>query len=233
VAAAAGRTRFPTDLATRADPFRTRLLASLDRSDPFAPYRPAELAFFDGRFAARPFLTLLHVVPGGLFLALAPLQFSSRIRNRHIGFHRWSGRILVLAGVASTAPAFYFGLLMPYGGTVEAVAIALFGGLFVAALGRAFVAIRRKQVDLHREWMIRAFALAIAISTVRVVAAAMDMAFTPAGLAPRALFAISVWTGWSVTLAAAELWIQRTRPRALGLRRTPAAPRSTGALPAR
>ena len=30
---------------------------------------------FDSRFAARPALTLLHVVPGALFLTLAPLQF--------------------------------------------------------------------------------------------------------------------------------------------------------------
>jgi hypothetical protein len=102
---------------------------------------------------------------------------------------------------------------MPYGGLGEATAIAFFGGLFVVAVGRAFVAIRKHQVARHREWMIRAFAIAIGISTVRVVGAVFDFALTPTGLRPPALFALSLWTGWGVTLGAGELWIRYTRPR--------------------
>jgi uncharacterized membrane protein len=233
VAAAAGRSAFPADLTTRLDPFRTRLLASLGRTDPLAHERPEELARFDRPFAAHPRLTLLHVVPGGLFLALAPLQFSARMRSRHLRIHRWAGRALLLAGAASAAPAFYFGLLMPFGGPVEAAAIALFGALFVASLARAFVAVRRGQVDLHREWMIRAFAVAVAISTIRVIGAALDLALVTAGVPPRVGFVIALWAGWIVTVGAAEVWIRRTRPAALALTRTSAAPRSTGALPAR
>lgn len=233
VAAAAGRSLFSADLTTRLDPVRTSLLAWLGRTDPLAHERAEELARFDRPFAAHPHLTLLHVVPGGLFLALAPLQFSSRIRSRHLRLHRWSGRGLLLAGVASVAPAFYFGLLMPFGGAVEAIAIALFGALFVASLARAFVAIRRRQVELHREWMIRAFAVAVAISSIRVIGAALDIALVTAGVPPRVGFVIALWTGWIVTVGAAELWIRRTRPDALAITRTSEAPRSTGALPAR
>lgn len=214
VTAAAGRATFPADLATRLDPVRARLLDALDRDDPFAPQRPAELARFDSPFATHPALTLLHVVPGGLFLALAPLQFWRRLRARHRQLHRWSGRVLVLAALVSTLSALYFGLLMPYGGRVEAVAIALFGGLFLASLARAVVAIRRGQVERHREWMIRAFAIAIGISTVRIVGAALDIALAPSGWHPRDTFVTSVWTGWLATVAAAELWIAYTRPRA-------------------
>jgi hypothetical protein len=111
-----------------------------------------------------------------------------------------------------TAPAgLYFGLLMPYGGLGEATATVFFGGLFVFSVGRAFVAIRRGQVARHREWMIRAFAIAIGISTVRVVGTAFDIVLTPAGLPPPELFVLSLWTGWTVTLAAGELWIRYTR----------------------
>ncbi len=214
VGAAIGRSVFPADLAIRADPVRQQLLHLLHRNDPFGQERAAELERFDGRFAANHLLTLLHVVPGGIVLILASFQFSSRIRSRHIQFHRWSGRFLLLAGFVAGLSGLYFGLFIPYGGPSETIVIALVGGLFLVALSRAFFAIRRHQVARHREWMIRAFAVAIGISTVRVVAAVLDIALTPAGLRPLDLFVFSLWTGWAITLGAAEVWIRHTRPHA-------------------
>lgn len=206
-----GRGVFPGDFATRADPFRQSVLEAFHRQDPLAAKRPAELDRFDERFAADPFVTLLHILPGGLLLIAAPLQFSSRIRNRHIRFHRWSGRVLVGAAVVSALAGLYFGLLMPYGGLGEATAITLFGGVLLVSVILAVVAIRRGQVARHREWMIRAFAVALGISTVRVFGTVFDVVLTPAGLSPPALFVLSLWTGWTTTLAAGEIWIRYTR----------------------
>jgi uncharacterized membrane protein len=211
VSAVVGRGVFTADFATRADPVRQQVMAALHREDPLVLKRPAELDRFDSRFAADPFLALLHILPGGIFLILAPLQFSSWIRSRHIRFHRWSGRVLIVSAFAAALAGLYFGLLMPYGGPGETTAVGFFGGLFLVCLGRAFFAIRRRQVARHREWMIRAFSIAIGISAVRVVAAIFDVAFTPAGLQPAVLFALSLWTGWAITLGAGELWIRYTR----------------------
>jgi uncharacterized membrane protein len=213
VAAALGRALFLTDFVTRAEPFRQHLFDALRLDDPHMLQRAEEVARFDHRFAAHPFLTLLHVVPGAIFLVLAPLQFSSRVRNGYVEFHRWSGRVLILLAFAAGSSALYFGLLVPYGGPSEAIAIALFGGLFLAAISRAFLAIRRRRVACHREWMIRAFATAIGISTVRVVGAVLDVSLTPAGFRPQAVFVLSLWTGWTLTLGGAELWIRYTRSR--------------------
>jgi uncharacterized membrane protein len=213
VLASIGRGVFPGDFAARADPVRQQLFEFLHREDPHAARRPEEIEHFDSRFDADPLLTVLHVLPGGIFLVLAPLQFSSRVRNRHLRFHRWSGRILIVAAFAFAIAGLYFGLLMPYGGLWEAAATILFGGLFLVFLGRAYFAIRRRQVDRHREWMIRAFSIAIGISTVRIVGSAFDVLLTPAGLHPNEVFALSLWTGWAITLAAAELWIRYSRPR--------------------
>jgi hypothetical protein len=115
--------------------------------------------------------------------------------------------------LVSVVAGLYFGILIPYGGAGEAVAIAVFGCLFLMAIGRAFLAIRRHQVARHPEWMIRVFAIAIAISTVRVIAGVLDVALTPAGIRPPDLFVLSLWTGWTITLGVAELWIRYTRPR--------------------
>jgi uncharacterized membrane protein len=211
LASVIGRGVFTPDFATRADPVRQQIFAALHREDPLASQRPEELDRFDGRFGADPFVTMLHILPGGLLMILAPLQFSSRIRNRNIRFHRWSGRLLVGAAIVSAVAGLYFGLLVPYGGFGEAAATALFGGILLVSVILAVVAIRRGQVARHREWMIRAFAIVLGISMVRVVGTAFDVVLTPAGLPPPELFVLSLWTGWSLTLAAGELWIRYTR----------------------
>jgi hypothetical protein len=213
VTAAVARGLFPSDIATRLDPMRQYLLDLFGVVDPFARQRPDELAAFDRRFAAHPVATLLHIVPGAIFLVLAPLQFMARVRDRHVRFHRWSGRVAILAAWVSGLAGLYFGLFMPYAGSSEAIAIALFGGLLLVAVSLGFVSIRSGRVSRHREWMIRAFALAVAISTVRVVAAVLDIALTGAGFRPQEIFALSIWSGWILTVGAAELWIARTRQR--------------------
>jgi uncharacterized membrane protein len=211
VTASIGRSLFPADLVTRMEPLRYRIHHLFGHDDPALKYRAEDLEQFDGRFRDNLLATRLHIVAGGVFLVLASLQFSSRIRGRHLRFHRWSGRLLVVLAFGTGLSGLFFGLLMPFGGPSEALAIALFGGLFLASIGRAFLAIRRRDVARHREWMIRAFALAIAISTVRIVGAVLDVATAPA-LPPQEFFALTVWVGWVLTLGVAELYIWRTRP---------------------
>ncbi len=215
VAASFGRGVFVSDLATRAEPIRQQVLHALGGADPFVTERAADLSLFDGRYGAHPLATILHVLPGGVFLLLAPLQFSSRVRSRFIQLHRWSGRILVLAAATAALTGLYFGFLVPFAGTAESVPIALFGGLMLFALWKAVVAIRNRKVARHREWMIRAFSLALAVSTVRIVGAVLDLTMTPAGHGPRPMFVVAIWTGWVVTLGAAEIWVRYTRSRSL------------------
>jgi len=162
---------------------------------------------FEARFAAHPTLTLLHVLPGALFLTLGPLQFSRRIRARHLPFHRWSGRVLVVAAIVSAIASLYFGVLHPFAGLGEVSSIATFGALIVFSVVRGFVAIRRGDVARHREWMIRAFAIGIGISTIRVVGAIVQLV---ARTTPAETVTISFWAGWTLTLAVAETWIRLT-----------------------
>jgi uncharacterized membrane protein len=188
-------------------------MGALGRVDPFLAQRAEEVALFDGRFGQLRLATLAHVIPGGLFLLLAPLQFSSRVRKRYRSLHRWNGRLLVVAALTSAVPALYFGLVMPFGGLAESIAVAMFGGLFMASVIIAVIAIRTGDVTRHREWMLRAFAVAIAISVVRLISVVVDVVLTPAGVSPRVVFVISIWAGWIATSGVAEAWIVGTRRR--------------------
>jgi uncharacterized membrane protein len=212
VAAAIGRVVFPADTIQRADPMRTAMLDALDREDPLALQRPAELARMDRPFAEHRFLTLAHVVPGALFFVFAPLQFSARLRARYLNLHRWSGRILLSVVAVSVLPGLFFGIVMPFGGPGEAVMIAAAGIFFFYAMARAFMAIRRGEVARHREWMIRMFATTLAIATVRLIGGPIDFVLTPYGIPPSDLFVLSIWTAWLLTIGCAECWIRYTRP---------------------
>src|SRR6202521_6295747 len=118
----------------------------------------AQFASLDDLFAHYPILTLVYIVPGLLFMLLGPLQFSSTIRARHLRWHRWSGRVFVVCGVVIGISALVMSFGMPaIGGLNQAAATTLFATFFLIALCKAFWHIRRREIVLHREWMIRAF----------------------------------------------------------------------------
>jgi hypothetical protein len=53
--------------------------------------------------------------------------------------------------------------------------------------------------------------VAVGISTVRVVIVAIDLPLTMLGIDAVGVFLIGLWSGWILTVAAAEAWIRRTR----------------------
>ena len=57
---------------------------------------------------------------------------------------------------------------VPFGGLLKVSATIVFGGYFVTALVSAFVAIKGGDVIQHRRWMIRAFAIGLAVGTIRI-----------------------------------------------------------------
>ena len=105
----------------------------------------------------------------------------------------------------------YFGIVIPAAGLPEATIIAFVGTLFVVSLVNGTLAIRRKNVRAHREWMIRAFAVAVGISMVRIVAVVADATLTTRGWPLKDVFVLSLALGWGITITAAEFWIIRTR----------------------
>jgi len=120
----------------------------------------AQFQALDDIFARYPRLTLVHIVPALFFLLLAPLQFSRTFRDGHVQWHRRTGRILLLCGVVVGTTALVMSFGMPaIGGVNQAAATTLFALFFLFALDRAWRHIRRREVALHREWMIRAFSM--------------------------------------------------------------------------
>jgi hypothetical protein len=170
---------------------------------PPVPAFPAAAAM-DAGFAKERALTLLHILPAGLFMVLMPLQFVSRIRERRIGWHRWSGRLLVMLGLIIGPTALALSYSTPIGGANETAATTLFAILFLIFLCLGFWNIRHRRIAQHREWMIRAFAVALGVATTRPI---VGIFFAARRLSPHEFFGTAFWLGFTLTLLGAELWI--------------------------
>jgi uncharacterized membrane protein len=169
------------------------------------PYNPGFLRF--------PTVVALHVVLGGVYLALATFQFVKRIRSRHLAYHRRIGRLLVAVGVMVGATALFMGFVIPKGGSPERVVIGLFGTVFLVALVKGFVHVRAGRVSLHREWMIRAFAIGLAIATARLIfyPALLITTTDPSDRRFGTLLAVALAVAFVFHVSVAELWICVTR----------------------
>jgi hypothetical protein len=173
--------------------------------------RPA--ASLDADFASHSWLTLAHITPGLLFMVLGPLQFSKGLRARRPALHRWTGRIFLVCGLAIGATALVMSPQMAIGGANEIAATMVFAMLFLFALAKGFVHIRARRPALHREWMIRAFAIGLAVATIRPIVGVFFATSRLTHLTPHDFFGTAFWLGFTMHLIAAEAWINYTRPR--------------------
>jgi uncharacterized membrane protein len=170
-------------------------------------------AALDAGFARHMALTLIHILPGSLFLALGALQFMTSIRQKHLQFHRWSGRFLVVLGIVIGTTALVMSYTMNIGGPNETAATTLFAIIFLICLIKAYLHIRRTEVARHREWMIRAYAVALGVAATRPI---VGMFFALRRLTPHEFFGIAFWLGFTITFLAGEAWIDYTRNRTTG-----------------
>jgi hypothetical protein len=185
-----------------------RALLLLGILPPFNP--PQAPPGFDADFAKYSMLTLTHVIPGLLFMILGPLQFVPWIRAHDLPWHRWSGRVFIAISLVIGLTALRMSWLMSIGGRLETAATTTFALIFLFALGKATWHILRREVALHREWMLRAFVIGLAVATIRPI---IGMFFALSSLSPHQFFGIAFWIGFIAHLIAAEVWINYTRLR--------------------
>jgi hypothetical protein len=76
------------------------------------------------------------------------------------------------------------------GGPKETAATTLFALLFLFSLTKALLHIRRREFAMHREWMIRAFAIGLGMATTRPI---VGMFFAQRRLSPHEFFGIAFW----------------------------------------
>ena len=79
---------------------RVLILSGLVAAAPLSESAPLDAAF--SRYAS---LTIIHIVPGLIFIVLAPLQFVATLRTRRPQVHRRIGRVVLASGLVTGVSA--------------------------------------------------------------------------------------------------------------------------------
>jgi uncharacterized membrane protein len=167
----------------------------------------------NARFFDLPAPILVHIFGATTFLVLGALQLWPSFRRRRPAWHRWSGRVLVPAGVAGGLSGMWmaaFSDVPAHDNTALMWLRLLFGSVMVAGLVLALVAIRRRDVRTHQRWMARAYAVGQGAGTQALfLGPYVALVGQPSGN-PKA---VVMGAAWVVNLALAEWLVRRSERR--------------------
>ena len=110
-------------------------------------------------------LFIPHALFGTLALLIGPVQFSSRIRRRHLQFHRILGRVYAIS-VFIAAPCAI--VISAHWHPTLAVATSVQGGAWFLCTAMAVLLARNGHIPQHRQWMIRSYAVTFLFIMLRV-----------------------------------------------------------------
>ena len=109
----------------------------------------------------------VHIISGLVVLFIGPLQFLKKFRNKYLHWHRWLGKVYVFGILVFAAPT---GLIMSFyaeGGMQSTIPFAIMSILWFGTTLMALIRIKQRDLEAHRVWMIRSFALTFAAVTLR------------------------------------------------------------------
>jgi hypothetical protein len=109
-------------------------------------------------------LLIPHTLSGVIALLAGPTQFWSRLRQRHLKFHRVLGVIYLicvfigaLTGIALAA------------GRPGMPGTSMQGATWIVCTTAAFITARNRQIPQHRQWMARSYAVTFTFVSSRVL----------------------------------------------------------------
>lgn len=149
----------------------------------------------------------LHVIGASAALALGVAQFAARLRARRTDVHRWTGRSYA-AAVLIGAPAGLVLALNANGGAVTHSGFALLALAWAAATYVGVWHARNGRYAIHRQWMIRSYALALAAVSLRLQ---VPIWVNLLGTDYTGVLPIIAWASWVPNIILAEWIVRRTQ----------------------
>ena len=173
-------------------------------------------------YTAHITMLITHVITAMLAILIGPFQFLPGLRKgRLLKVHRWLGRFYLLSVLFGGLSGLYMAQFA-YGGIISRVGFAALAILWLHSGYRAYRHIRNKEIEQHRQCMIRNYALTLAGLMLRVWVPLS----IPLGIDFTLAYMFTGWLCWVPNLLVAEWIVRRTRPtqrraRVLARRKTP------------
>jgi uncharacterized membrane protein len=109
-------------------------------------------------------LLIPHTLCGFVALLAGPMQFSSRLRQRYLKFHRILGRLYLISVFVGS----FTGIALA-AGRPGLPGTAMQAAAWMVCTTAAVVAARNRQVVSHRQWMMRSYAVTFTFVSSRVL----------------------------------------------------------------
>lgn len=149
-------------------------------------------------FYAHVFFSILTLVAG-------LTQFSNYVLKQFPKVHRVMGYIYVIDVICIAGPSGFIMGIYSNGDWHASLSFVILSGLWVVFTALALYKVYNKQYNVHRNWMIRSYALTLSAITLRLLAIVFPMLFQ---LNAKEEYALISWLSWMLNLAIAELYIQ-------------------------
>ena len=190
---------------------------------PYATFNSANFNNATARYATETNLKFIglfvHAFSSGIALVIGPFQFLQGLRDRRPTLHRWMGRIYLTAILIGGLSAFVIapGLIS---GLVGEIGLMSLAALWLWTGWMAYINIRAGNIEAHRNWMTRNYALTFAGVMLRLwlgtlIATQLPMLDTKYAGDFNNLFVevyrVVMWLSWVPNLIVAEWIIQRRR----------------------
>lgn len=146
----------------------------------------------------------IHVFTSMLALPAGFTQFSSTFRKRWPLWHRRLGWMYIAGIVLLAGPSGLVMAVYANGGISSRIAFSLLAILWIAFTVMATKTALRKHWQLHRQWMIRSFALTLSAITLRAWKFILVAWLHPK---PMDVYQVVAWLGWGLNWIIAELYI--------------------------
>ena len=169
----------------------------------------AEITPANARFFASPSPVVIHIISSAIYALFGASQFVSRLWQRGIKWHRWVGRLLVPFGLLVGLSGVWMTVFYPRpeGASDLLYVLRLFFGFgMVLSIILGFISIRRRDVDQHRAWMTRAYAIGMGAGTQVLTGMAGALLL---GKPDEFENALLMGAAWVINLAVAEWSIRK------------------------
>ncbi|WP_343523060.1 DUF2306 domain-containing protein [Pedobacter sp.] len=141
-----------------------------------------------------------HIIFGGIALLTGWTQFSPKMRNRRMALHRKLGKVYVIAVLLSALAGIYIGFFAT-GGLISSTGFICLGIIWFYTTLKAYLYIKRGEVEKHQKIMVYSYAACFAAVTLRIWLPILTMLYGNFSKA----YLVVAWLSWVPNLLVAYL----------------------------
>lgn len=145
-----------------------------------------------------------HIFFGGVALAIGWVQFNKKLREKYLSKHRTIGKVYIISALISGSCGVFIAFNAT-GGLITMLGFMCLGVLWLYTTIKAYLAVRKGDLQLHEGFMIYSYAACFAAVTLRVWLPLLTIALQDFIMAYR----IVAWLCWVPNIIFAFFWIRR------------------------